>query len=233
MIYLGDFFLGDTVEGTFATRAATGARTDPNSAFETADIRVYKGGSTTERASQAGFTVTSTFDSMTGIVYWAVQLSDNTDAGFFLTPGVEYFVALYPDETVDSVSVASVIAHFSVMRPTPLMPIVGMAQGGSTTTVQLPSTASSTDGAYSGAFVLLIYSDGTIEMCGQGNTAYAGSSRTFTVDRTLASAVSSTTRVALFVSAPVGTVLPEVNVGQINDTAVQGTGTSGDKWRGA
>lgn len=229
MIYLGDFFLGDTVEGAFATRAATGARTDPSNAFETADIRVYKGGSTTERASQAGFTVTSTFDSMTGIVYWAVQLSDNTDAGFFLTPGTEYFVALYPDETIDSVSVASIIAHFSVMRPTALMPVVGMAQGGSTTTVQLPSTASSTDGAYSGASVLLIYNDGSIEVCGQSSTAYVGSSRTFTLDRTVAT-VGSTTRVALFLGAPQGTELPDVNVAQVNAVVIDGAGTELDPW---
>lgn len=204
-MYIGDFALNQTVRGMFPTRLATGARGDPSSAFETADIRVYKNGSTTQRGNETGYTVTSTFDTMTGIVYWSIDLSDNTDAGFFKTPGVEYAVVLYPDETLDSVSIASVIALFSVGRPTAQMPIVGMAQGGSTTTVQLPSNASSVDNAYQGASVLLVYDDGSFEVCGQGPTGYVGSTRTFTFDRTLTNAVSSTTRVYLYLGAPAGT----------------------------
>lgn len=229
-MYLGDYALGATVHGWFPTRLATGARGDPSSALETSDIRVYAGASDTERASQSGYVVTSTKDSMTGIVYWSVDLSDNTTAGFFKTPGVEYAVVFYPDETIDSLAVSSVVATFSVGRPSALMPVVGMAQGGSTTTVQLPSTASSTDGAYAGASVVLVYDDGSIEACGQGTTAYVGSSRTFTLDRTLGTTVASTTRVFLFLGAPQGTVLPDVNVAQVNDTVVTGTGTSGDPW---
>jgi len=114
-MYLGDFPTGATVRFKFATNLATGARADPSSAWETADIRVYKGDSTTQRASEAGYTVTSTFDSMTGITHVAIDTSDNTDAGFFAA-GSEYQVVLYPDETVDGVAVAAPVAHFSIER---------------------------------------------------------------------------------------------------------------------
>ena len=229
-MYLGDFALGATVHGWFTTRAASGTRTDPSSALETADIRVYKNASDTERASQSGYVVTSTKDSMTGIVYWSVDLSDNTTADFFTTPGAEYAVVFYPDETIDGIAVSSVVATFSVHRPTALMPVVGMAQGGSTTTVQLPSTASSTDGAYNGASVVLIYANGAIEVCGQGETAYVGSSRTFTLDRTLGTTVASTTRVLLFLGAPLGDVLPRADVRKVNGISVDGSCTAGDPW---
>jgi len=53
-MYLGDYALDATVHGWFATRAAAGTRTDPSSALETADIRVYKNASDTERARSLG-----------------------------------------------------------------------------------------------------------------------------------------------------------------------------------
>jgi hypothetical protein len=230
MIYLGDFALNQTVAGWFPTRLATGARGDPSSALETTDIRVYKSGSDTERASQSGYTVSSTKDSMTGIVYWSIDLSDDTTAGFFKTPGVEYAVVFYPDETIDSLNVSSVVGLFSVGRPTVTMPVVGMAQGGSTTTVRLPSTASSVDGAYSGASVILVYDDGSYDVAGQSSTPYVGSTRTLTLDRTLPVAVASTTRVYLFLGAPQGTELPDVNVAQVATVTIDGAGTVGDPW---
>jgi hypothetical protein len=115
MMHLGDFVAGSTVYFKFATNSAAGVRTDPSSAWEAADIRVYKNGSTTERASTAGFTVTSTFDSMTGITHVSLDLADNTDSGFYAA-GSEYDVVLYPDETIDSAAVSAVLAHFSIER---------------------------------------------------------------------------------------------------------------------
>lgn len=122
MLYLGDFAAGATIYFKFTTNLGTGARADPSTAFEAADVRVYKNGSTTERSSSAGVTVTSTFDSMTGITHVTIDTSDNTDAGFYAA-GNDYDVVLYPDETVDGVSVAQVVAHFSIdnrgiLRPT-------------------------------------------------------------------------------------------------------------------
>lgn len=118
--YLGDFALGQTVRTFFSTGAANGGRVDFSNALETADVRVYKNGSTTQRASEAGYTVTSGFDSMVGGHYVAIDTSDNTDAGFFVA-GADYAIWLYPDETVDSQSVAACIAEFSIENRFPFM----------------------------------------------------------------------------------------------------------------
>lgn len=233
MIHLGDFTWGATVRGMFPTRLTTGARGNFSNALETSDMRVYKNGSATQRASESGYTLTSnTFDSLDGIVSWAVDTSDNTDAGFF-TPG-EYCVVLYPDETLDSLSVATVIATFSILRPNIIMPVIGLAQGGTSTTVRLPSSASSVDGAYAGATVYVRYASGEFQMFQQSDVAYVGATRTLTIDGTFADTVDTTTYVAVFLGPVAGTtVLPSVNTAQINDTPVQGTGVGGDLWRGA
>lgn len=118
--YLGDFALGQTVRGMFSTGAADGSRVDFSNALEVADIRVYKNGSATERSSTAGFTVTSGFDSMVGIHYFAIDTADNTDTGFYVA-GADFTVVLYPDETVDSKAVAAVLATFSIENRFPFM----------------------------------------------------------------------------------------------------------------
>lgn len=113
MSYLGDFPVGATVRFKFATRSQVGARTDQSSAWEAADLRVYRDDSTTERSSTSGFTITGPFDSMTGITHVAVDLADNTDAGFFAA-GHDYQAVLFPDETIDGQSVAEVVAMWSI-----------------------------------------------------------------------------------------------------------------------
>jgi len=113
MNYLGDFAAGASVHFKFTTNAAAGSRVDFNNALEAGDIRVYKNGSATERSSTAGFTVTSGFDSLVGVHHVTIDTSDNTDAGFYAA-GNDYQVVLYPDETVDGLNVAAVLASFSI-----------------------------------------------------------------------------------------------------------------------
>ncbi len=113
--YLGDFPTSATVYWKFTTNDGSGGRVDPSSAWEAADLRCYKNGSTTERSSTVGYTITSTFDTMTGVTHVAIDTSDNTDAGFWAA-GNEYQCVLYPDETVSSQSVAAVSAMFSIER---------------------------------------------------------------------------------------------------------------------
>ena len=97
----------------FTTHAQTGAAVAPSSAFEAADVRLYKNGSATERTSQAGWTMTSPFDTVTGLHLLAIDLSDNTDAGFYAA-GSRYTAVLVPDETVDTLSVVRVLADFTI-----------------------------------------------------------------------------------------------------------------------
>lgn len=103
----------------FSTHAAAGGNVAPNSAFEAADLRIYKaaGGaafSATQRSSANGITMTSPFDSLTGFHDVVIDLTDNTDAGFYAA-GSFYSVVLAPDETVDSQTITGlVLAYFEI-----------------------------------------------------------------------------------------------------------------------
>ncbi len=105
---------GDTVRIAFSTAGTDGDRVDPSDAFEAADFAIYKNGSTTEKTTTNGITITSTFDSRTGQHLLEIDTSNNTgDAGFW-ADGADYMVLLYPDETVDSQTVGTWIGGFSL-----------------------------------------------------------------------------------------------------------------------
>jgi hypothetical protein len=110
---LGFVAVGSTIHLLFTTHAQTGAAVAPNSAFEAADVILYKDGSATQRTSQAGWTMTSPFDSITGLHQLAIDLSDNTDAGFYAA-GSSYKAVLSPDETVDGLATVRVIGWFTI-----------------------------------------------------------------------------------------------------------------------
>lgn len=114
MNYIGDFKTSATVNFMFTTNTSAGAAVAPSSAFEAADIIIYKGSSATQRTSTSGITMTSPFDSITGLHQVSIDLSDNTDSGFWAA-GNDYFCVLSPDtETVDSQTVVAIVAHFSI-----------------------------------------------------------------------------------------------------------------------
>lgn len=101
----------------FTSSDASGGAIAPSDAFEAADIRIYKDGSATQRSSTAGWTMTSPFDSVTGLHLIEIDLSDNTDAGFY-EAGSDYVVVLSPDtETVDGQTVVSVLGQFRIEAP--------------------------------------------------------------------------------------------------------------------
>lgn len=105
---------GDTLPIPFFTSDSSGGLVAPSTALEAADVRIYKDGSATQRASESGYTMTSPFDSVTGFHMLTVDLSDNTDAGFY-SVGSWFNVVLVPDETVDSQTVGGVIATFRIV----------------------------------------------------------------------------------------------------------------------
>jgi hypothetical protein len=106
----------------FSTHAAAGGNVAPNSAFEAADIRIYRANdgaafSATQRSSANGITMTSPFDSLTGFHDVDIDLTDNTDAGFYAA-GYQYSVVLAPDETVDGQTLTGVVlAYFEIAVP--------------------------------------------------------------------------------------------------------------------
>jgi hypothetical protein len=103
----------------FSTHAAAGANVAPNSAFEAADLRIYRAAagaafSATQRSSASGITMTSPFDSLVGLHDVNIDLSDNTDAGFYAA-GYRYSVVLAPDETVDGQTITAIqLAYFEI-----------------------------------------------------------------------------------------------------------------------
>lgn len=106
---------GTTLYIPFATYGADGASLACTGLAVT-DIEIYKNGSTTQRASDNGYTLLDTdgidFDGITGINGFSVDLSDNTTAGFY-SVGAWYWVVVSAI-TVDSQTVNFIPAVFRV-----------------------------------------------------------------------------------------------------------------------
>jgi hypothetical protein len=79
-------------------------------------IEIYKHGSVTQRSSDAGYALLDTdgidFDGITGIHGFSVDLSDNTDAGFY-SAGGQYWVVVSA-VTVDTQTVNFIAATFRI-----------------------------------------------------------------------------------------------------------------------
>ena len=114
MKYMGDYADNSTVRIFFTTSNGSGGAVAPSTAFEAADVVIYKNNSATQKATTNGITMTSPFDSVTGLHLVEIDCSNDTgDAGFWAT-GNDYSVVLSPDETVDSQTVVAAIAQFSI-----------------------------------------------------------------------------------------------------------------------
>lgn len=115
-MYLGQRTVGTVVYVPFHTFNSVGASVTITG-FATTDIQVYKDGSITQRASVSGFTLLDgdgiDFDAITGIHGFKIDLSDNTDAGFFVA-GSHYFVVI-ASVTVDSQTVNFLAASFDLV----------------------------------------------------------------------------------------------------------------------
>ena len=109
MIYLGDFQTTMIVDFKWNTNAASGASI---TRATDGSIRIYKDNSTTERTSSSGITDSEDFDTLTGVHHCRIDLSDNTDAGFYAA-GHEYQVVLV-GAVIDGQTVNAVLAHFSI-----------------------------------------------------------------------------------------------------------------------
>ena len=115
--YLGDYPEDATVLVPFTTHEPdTGSPVAPSSAFEAADVAIYKDGGATQKTTANGLTMTSPFDSVTGLHLLAIDTSvDTGDSGFWATGG-EYTVLLSPDETIDGNAALKVLGTFSIER---------------------------------------------------------------------------------------------------------------------
>jgi hypothetical protein len=113
--YAGDYpALHTAVTLTFDSFAAATGASSATSSFVAGDVQIYKDGGTTQRSSSAGITVSTSFDSNTGLQMIVIDTSDNTDAGFYAA-GHEYDVAV-ADVTIDAQTVRFWAGSFSIER---------------------------------------------------------------------------------------------------------------------
>lgn len=113
--HYGDFPTNHTsVCMVFDSFAGSTGAPSATSNFAAGDIQIYKDGGTTQRSSSAGITVSTSFDSSTGLQMVVIDLSDNTDSGFYAA-GHEYSVAV-ADVTIDSQTVRFWLGSFSIER---------------------------------------------------------------------------------------------------------------------
>jgi hypothetical protein len=108
---------GDVLPIFFSTYGKTNGESLTMSGLAVTDIEIYKDGSVTQRASDAGYTLLDTdgidFDSVTGIHGFSIDTGDNTDAGFY-TVGA-WFHVVVSAVTVDSQTVNFIAAAFRLM----------------------------------------------------------------------------------------------------------------------
>ena len=113
--YLGDFIAESYVYFPFNTLTSD----DPSASCTITDllytdINIYKNASLTQRTSSAGVAVVIDHDSHTGGHLISIDLSDNTDAGFYAS-GNDYFVKII-ETTIDAATVTAFVAHFSIQN---------------------------------------------------------------------------------------------------------------------
>jgi hypothetical protein len=187
---LGDFRPGDIVRFRWNTAGANGASITRSTA---GTIRIYKDDLTTERTSSSGITDTVNFDAVTGVHCCTIDLSDNTDPGFYAA-GSDYFVVIV-GAVIDGQTVNATLAQFSIgKRPESRLSVKGVVGTGSTTTSivtsSLTPSVSATDQLL-GRIVIFHNNTGTSALRSQATRITASTSAgVLTVD-TLTHAPSS------------------------------------------
>lgn len=108
---------GDVLPIMFHTFAGATGASITITGLAVTDIEVYKDGSATQRASDAGYALLDTdgidLDGITGIHGFSIDTGDNTDAGFY-TVGA-WFHVVVSAITVDGQTVSFVAAAFRLM----------------------------------------------------------------------------------------------------------------------
>lgn len=111
-------YAGDVLPVMFATYGKTNGESITMTGLAVTDIEIYKDGSTTQRASDAGYTLLDTdgidFDGTTGIHGFSIDTGDNTDASFY-TVGA-WFTVVISAITIDSQTVNFIACAFRIMK---------------------------------------------------------------------------------------------------------------------
>lgn len=117
--YLGDYNTTETVIipfNAFTSDDPSASATITN--LVAGDVEIHKDGGTTQRSSDSGVSVSIDFDSVTGNHLISIDLSDDTDSGFY-SAGSRYQVRI-EGATVDGGTINAWIGSFSIgctLRP--------------------------------------------------------------------------------------------------------------------
>jgi hypothetical protein len=180
MNYLGDFSINATIDFKWNTQGLDGASI---TRATDGSIRIYKGNSATQRTSSAGITDSEDFDSLTGLHHLRIDLSDNTDSGFYAA-GNEYQVVLQ-GAVIDGKTVNAVIASFSIERTNGVLArlkreVIDSSvndAGPAVGDFDAASGLSASDDFYNGA--VLVFTSGTLRGISRKISDYTGSTRNF------------------------------------------------------
>lgn len=181
MLNLGTIRPGRTIYVPFESFSSSTGAPITITGLAVGDIKVYKDGSTTERASTSGFTLLDTdgidFDGITGIHGFSIDLSDNTTADFWAS-GSRYIIVV-STVTVDSQTMSFVAGIFSIGFDGALLNTT-IATLASQTSFTL-STGPAEDNALTGMEVVINDAASAVQWSRAVISAYTGSTKTVTL----------------------------------------------------
>jgi hypothetical protein len=175
-IHLGDVPASSTLYIPITTYDANGASVTLTG-LATTDIEIYKNGSVTQRSSDAGYALLDTdgidFDGITGLHGFSIDLSDNTDAGFYVA-GSFYWVVV-STVTVSTQTVTVVAATFRIREAETTAGrvearVASMANG-SVTAAAIATDAIDADAMADGAITAATFAAGAIDATAIANGA--------------------------------------------------------------
>lgn len=147
----------------------------------TTDIEIYKDGSTTQRASDNGYSLLDTdgidFDAITGIHGISINLADNSTAGFYAA-GSQYWVVI-ASVTVDAATINFIAATFRIGYPDAIIntTIATLASQTSFTLTSGPAE----DDALNGMSVIIHDVASAVQLGHAVISDYTGSTKTVTL----------------------------------------------------
>jgi hypothetical protein len=167
MLHLGDIPAGSTLYIPFASYSSSGASVTA-SGLAVTDVEIYKNGSVTQRASDAGLALLDTdgldFDGITGVNGFSIDLSDNTDSGFYSVGG--FYWVIVSSVTIDSQTVNFIAATFRIVEAEAATgrPSVGVASiaNGAVTAAAIATDAIDADAIADNAINAASIADGAI-----------------------------------------------------------------------
>ena len=176
-VSLGTVKPGTTLQIPFDSFDGGDGSSSATSGLAVGDIKIYKDGSATERASTSGYAVTASFDSITGINEIEIDLADNTTGQFFAC-GSRYNVVV-DSVTIDSQTVSFTAATFRIGYPGALW---DTTVGGYTSQTEFVLTAGSArNDAYNGCLCYIHDEASDVDVQIGYVLDYVGASKTVTL----------------------------------------------------